>query len=103
MDDFRRWLRDLARRGLADVDDPGAYEAAAARLVDAQAGELARDVRALGRTIALDGVGGETVLDRIGLLHLISETLGPARSPRRAPRFGAENPDRLDDAGGRPP
>ena len=103
MDDFRRWLRDLARRGLADVADPGAYEAAAARLVDAQAGELARDVRALGRTIARrrrrrrDGPRP----DRAAAPD--QRDLGPARSPRRTPWFGAANPDRMDDAGGRPP
>jgi hypothetical protein len=74
MDEFRRWLQDLARRGLADVDQVPAYHAAATRLVDAQAGELARDVRALARTVALEGVGSDGVLDRIGLLFLVCET-----------------------------
>ena len=93
MDEFRRWLQDLARRGLADVSDPAAYEAAAARLVDAQAGELARDVRALARTVARDGVGVDGVLDRIGLLFLVSETWD--RRERLDARLSAELRSRI--------
>lgn len=72
--DFRRWLDDLARRGLADLTDLETFDTAAARLVDAQAGELARDVRALRRVVARDGVGADEVLDRLGLLFLVCET-----------------------------
>ena len=88
MAEFRRWLEDLARRGLAEVDDLPAFEAAAARLVDAQAGELGRDVRTLAMAIFTDGVSSEGVLDRIGRLNLVLETWD--RRERLDARLGAE-------------
>jgi hypothetical protein len=93
MAEFRHWLEDLARRGLADVNDATAYEAAAARLVDAQAGELARDVRALARVVAREGVGADAVLDRIGLLYLLTETWD--RRDTLDERLGAELRSRI--------
>ena len=93
MAEFRRWLEDLARRGLADVDDYPAFEAAAARLVDAQAGELARDVRSLAMAILTDGVSSEGVLDRIGRLNLVLETWD--RRERLDERLGAELRSRI--------
>jgi len=93
MAEFRRWLEDLARRGLADVDDLPAFEAAAARLVDAQAGELARDVRSLAVAVAAEGVGSEGVLDRIGRLNLVCETWD--RRDRLDARLDAELRSRI--------
>jgi hypothetical protein len=93
MAEFRRWLEDLARRGLADVDDYQAFEAAAARLVDAQAGELARDVRSLAIAILTDGVSSEGVLDRIGRLNLVCETWD--RRERLDAHLGAELRSRI--------
>ena len=91
--EFRRWLEDLARRGLAEVDDRQAFESAAARLVDAQAGELARDVRALARAIALEGPLADEVLDRIGRLYLVCETFD--RRDRIDARLAAEVRSRI--------
>ena len=87
------WLRDLARRGLADAQSqPVRYwEQMAARLVDAQAPGAARRVRELSSIPASAGAWGEEVLARLGLLFLLAEAFkridllpGPVQSDIRA-------------------
>src|SRR5206468_301827 len=54
LDELDRWIGDIVRRGLAATRSEGYafWDAEAARLVDAQAGSLARSVRNLGSVIA---------------------------------------------------
>lgn len=69
--DFDVWLHDRLRAGLADpaIASPGAWESAAARLVDAKAGGLANRVRRL----AVVGAGDHSrLLEELSLLHLLA-------------------------------
>lgn len=69
------WLRDLVRRGLANIagNGPQFYEGMAARLVDAQAPGLARMVRELSG-VALTGEGWQSrLIERLAKLHLLIE------------------------------
>jgi hypothetical protein len=99
-EELRLWLADLARRGLADLaaEGPAPFEAAAARLVDAQAGGLARMVRAAGSRVGLgpgvvpgggrrgggaardgglaDGAWADELLDDAGRMFLLLESWG---------------------------
>ena len=71
--EFELWLRDLVRNGLADAASKpyGFWDGPAARLVDAQAGGLARSVRELA-SVASSGHGWQgRMLDRLGRLHLL--------------------------------
>jgi hypothetical protein len=73
--DLDRWLQDLVRRGLASAKGEGYrfWDQAGARLVDAQAASLGREVRALGATFNSGAGWAEWALERVGRLHLIVE------------------------------
>jgi hypothetical protein len=78
LEELSAFLRDVVRQGLASVQArPGEFfEKPAARLVDAQAGGLARRVRGLGE-IASSGEGWQSrLLAEIGRIHLIVRTWG---------------------------
>ena len=97
-EELRLWLADLARRGLADLatEGPAPFEAAAARLVDAQAAGLARMVRGAGSRVGqgggrtggrrgraasrdggrADGAWADDLLDDAGRLFLLLESWG---------------------------
>ena len=86
MQDLELWLRDLVRQGLAAA--PGQpysfWDGAAARMVDAQAPGVARQLRQMA-SIPHSGVGWqERLLEQLGRLHLLLEgfkrldTLPPA-------------------------
>jgi hypothetical protein len=74
LDEFERWLHDLARLGLAQARQRpySFWDEAAARLVDAQAAGLAGRVQMLG---SLARAGGdhwaESLLEEAGLLQLL--------------------------------
>lgn len=75
LDEADLWLRDLVRRGFADVQgQPYAYwENPAARMVDAQAPGIARMLREMS---SIPGTGEgwqERLLERLGRLHLLIE------------------------------
>jgi hypothetical protein len=75
LQELERWLRDLVRRGLASAQgEPYSFwDAPAARLVDAQAPGLARQLREMAG-IPSSGEGWqERLLDRLGRLHLLLE------------------------------
>jgi hypothetical protein len=75
LSDLDRWLRDLVRRGLASAKSEGYafWDQAGARLVDAQAASLGREVRILG-AVANSGAGwADGALERVARLHLIVE------------------------------
>ena len=75
LSDLDRWLRDLVRRGLAAAKSEGYafWDQAGARLVDAQAASLGREVRTLG-AVANSGPGwADGSLERVARLHLIVE------------------------------
>ncbi|MGO8670136.1 MAG: SWIM zinc finger family protein [Capsulimonadaceae bacterium] len=74
IDDLDRWLRDLVRRGLANIDLGYKYwDGQAARLVDAQAPGLARMVREMAGTPSSGAGWQERLLEQIGLLYLAVE------------------------------
>ena len=71
--EFEQWLRDLVRQGLATLQtQPYSYwDAVAARMVDAQAPGLARQLREMA-SIPHSGIGWqEQLLERLGKLHLL--------------------------------
>ena len=71
--EFEQWLRDLVRQGLATVQTQpyGYWDAVAARMVDAQAPGLARQLREMA-SIPHSGMGWqEQLLERLGKLHLL--------------------------------
>src|SRR5207253_5575126 len=73
--ELSRWLRDLARQGLASAQGRpySFWETMAARMVDAQAPGLARMVRSLAGVPA-SGEGWQArLLERLALLHLLIE------------------------------
>jgi hypothetical protein len=75
LSDLDRWLQDLVRRGLAAAKSEGYafWDQAGARLVDAQAASLGREVRTLG-AVTNSGAGwADGALERVGRLHLIVE------------------------------
>jgi len=75
LDELERWLRDLARQGLAHAQQQPAryWDDMAARLVDAQAPGLARWLRDLA-SIPASGEGwAERLLAQLGLLYLLLE------------------------------
>ncbi|HJZ47889.1 MAG TPA: SWIM zinc finger family protein [Roseiflexaceae bacterium] len=78
VDELSRWLRDLVRQGLAGAQGRpySFWETMAARMVDAQAPGLARMVRALAGVPA-SGEGWQArLLERLALLHLLTESYG---------------------------
>jgi hypothetical protein len=72
------WLADLARQGLAGIESrpPGFFEAAAARLVDAQCPGLATRVRRLTAISLSGGDWPEKLLGAIGSLKLLVDAYG---------------------------
>ena len=68
LDDFRRWLGDLARNGLAGArQQPYAYwDDAAARLVDAQVPDLADRVRRMGSAVSARPDWADHLLAEVG-------------------------------------
>ena len=73
LQDLDLWLRDMVRHGLAAVQNkPKSYWTQMAdRLIDAQAGEVAREIRLMA-TIPGDGPDWpEQLLRKIGRLHLL--------------------------------
>lgn len=68
-----RWLRDLVRRGLAEVQtQPYSYwDAVAARMVDAQAPGLARQLREMASIPHSRVDWQELLLERLGRMHLL--------------------------------
>jgi hypothetical protein len=75
LEELDRWLGDAVRRGLAALHgEPGSFwEGVAARLVDAQAPGLARQVRQMAG-VAHSGLGWqERLLTHLGRLHLAVE------------------------------
>jgi Family of unknown function (DUF5691)/SWIM zinc finger len=70
-----QWLRDLVRRGLAAAKGEGYsfWDAAGARLVDAQAPSLGREVRALGGIANSGSSWAGTALAHVARLNLIVE------------------------------
>ena len=75
IDELRRWLADLVRRGLGEAQrEPyGFWDLAAARLVDAQAPGLAGRVRRLAGARAAGDRWAERLLEDASLLHLVLE------------------------------
>ncbi|HEX4382801.1 MAG TPA: SWIM zinc finger family protein [Myxococcales bacterium] len=65
------WLADLARAGLATLDE-SSFARMAARLVDAQASGLASRVRRIGELVGGAPSWPSLVLDELGLLALLS-------------------------------
>lgn len=73
VEELDRWLRDLVRQGLAAAQNqPYSYwDAVAARMVDAQAPGLARQLREMA-SIPHSGAGWqERLLARLGKMHLL--------------------------------
>lgn len=84
------WLRDVIRGGLADLQSQSYkfWDAPAARMTDAQASGLARQLRDMAG-IPVSGAGWqERLLERLGLLHLIVEAYG--RLDTLAPELQAD-------------
>ena len=75
IDELDRWLGDLIRRGLdaARADGYAHWDAMAARLVDAQAGGLARSVRGLGSMAGAIDAWPHLLLEGTARLHLLCE------------------------------
>lgn len=69
------WLRDLVRQGLAALPAESApvWNAIAARMVDAQAPEIARELRSIANLPQSDTLWSERVLTRLGRLYLVVE------------------------------
>jgi Family of unknown function (DUF5691)/SWIM zinc finger len=98
LEELRLWLRDLARRGLAEVVTEGVqpFEAMAARLVDAQAASVARSIRSAGWRVAGAGVTpdvadvdwADDLLDVVGRTYLLAETY--SRRESLSPAMHAE-------------
>ncbi len=75
LDELDRWLADQVRRGLASPETTarGAWEAAASRLVDAQAGALANRVRRATELLRCAGPSGHgAVLAELSTLHTLT-------------------------------
>jgi hypothetical protein len=78
MEELERWLRDIVRRGLAEVEHqpPGFWEAQAARMVDAQAAGVARMLREVAQLPASGGSAGgraERMLQHLTRVYLLLE------------------------------
>lgn len=74
VEELERWLRDQLRGGLAALQarSPAAFDAMAARLVDAQAPGLARRLREAAG-LAASGPGWQgRLLERLASLHLLT-------------------------------
>lgn len=73
VEDLQRWMRDLVRTGLAGpkIQKPDFWEAAAARLVDAQAPGLARAVREMGAIPGCAPAWPDRLLESLGRTQLL--------------------------------
>jgi hypothetical protein len=73
--DLDRWLADLVRRGLLAARGEGYafWDQAGARLVDAQAASLGREVRGIGAAASRGAGWAEGTLERVARIHLIAE------------------------------
>jgi len=73
--DLQIWLSDLVRKGLADAPTFGYkfWDQIAARMVDAQAPGIARQLREMSSIAASGTDWQQKLLDRIALLHLLIE------------------------------
>ncbi|HEY3164541.1 MAG TPA: DUF5691 domain-containing protein [Candidatus Limnocylindrales bacterium] len=73
--DLDRWLQDLVRRGLlaAKSEGYGFWDQAGARLVDAQAASLGRELRNLGAAVNRGTGWADGALERAARIHLIAE------------------------------
>ncbi|MBP0001249.1 MAG: SWIM zinc finger family protein [Cyanobacteria bacterium SID2] len=90
MEALSLWLRDLMREGLASVQGKtdAYWETVAARMVDAQAPGMAKQIRSMAR-IPYTGEGWhERLLEQLGLLWLVVE--GYQRIDRLPPAMQAE-------------
>ena len=74
LDELDRWLADQVRRGLAAPDSTSraAWEGAASRLVDAQAGALANRVRRATELLDVGPSGLGAVLGELSTLHTLA-------------------------------
>jgi hypothetical protein len=70
-----QWLRDLVRQGLAALPAESAplWNAIAARMVDAQAPEIARELRSMASLSQSGTLWSEKRLARLGRLYLVVE------------------------------
>lgn len=73
VDELETWMRDLMRRGLVAAQGEGYdfWNRMAARLVDAQAPGLARQVQLLAELSASGDGSGDRVLRQVGRLYLL--------------------------------
>ncbi|MBD2464670.1 SWIM zinc finger family protein [Oscillatoria sp. FACHB-1407] len=73
--DLRLWLEDRVRQGLATVQQEAyqVWDTVAARMVDAQAPGLARQLREMAGLANLSAGGHARLLERLGQLYLITE------------------------------
>jgi hypothetical protein len=72
--ELAQWLDDQVRHGIAGLDQAGYahFDAVAARLVDAQAPGLARDVRALASVVSSGAGWDERLLAALSELRLVT-------------------------------
>lgn len=72
IDDFERWLHDIVRQGLASArrQPPSFWDAAGARLVDAQLGGLGDRVRGMGSAVHARGDWAPHLLGELGRWYL---------------------------------
>ena len=73
LDEFKQWLKDVVRVGLAKTPTSGFGKQQAARLVDAQAGGLGARLRSLEDVASRPGPWQETLLMELGQLYFISQ------------------------------
>lgn len=73
VEELRRWLADLVRRGLADAQRESwrFFEQPAARMVDAQASGLASRVRRMGAALGAGEAWADRMLEEASLLQLL--------------------------------
>ncbi len=72
------WLRDVARQGLANLQQQpfGYFDRVAARMVDAQAPGLARQVRQISALVSSSGEWHAAASERVGRLFLLLQAYG---------------------------
>jgi hypothetical protein len=76
MQALAQWLRDLVRGGIGaeEVRRPETWEAISARLWDAQAQGVARQLTAIGNMLQREPNWSPRLLEAIGRLHLLAES-----------------------------
>ncbi|MDQ2730600.1 MAG: SWIM zinc finger family protein [Armatimonadota bacterium] len=95
MEELELWLRDLVRQGFASlpIQSYAFWDAPAARMVDAQAPGVARQLRSMPALSAGGSDGHRRLLERIGRLYLLLE--GFKRLDSLPPPVGADIRDRI--------